>query len=425
MHTRPLTVSIIGAGSVYTPELLDMMRQMREEIHIETLRLMDIDEDRLRIMAGFTQRFLKNAGLETRLETTTDRVEAIRDADFVITQIRVGGNAARVNDEKIPLKYGLLGQETTGAGGFAKALRTLPVMVDIAKDVEKHNPDAWVINYTNPTGIVAEAVTKHTKANFVALCGGGRHPGNMLHKAQGIDHSRVKYDFFGLNHFNFSYNITIDGRPVTDEEFEKMAEQVAGVDKDLILAFRSIPSLYAPYYYNKSARFNHAAHSEQSRGEIVRRLEKELFAVYANPDVCEKPELLSQRGGGDYAEMALGVLGALASNTDAFAVCNVPNNGAVPFLPPDAVIETACMVNAAGVRPLTFKSLPEEVWGMVCAVKNYESLTVEAALRGDRRKALLALLAHPLVMDYDLAKPMLEDILQANKAYLPLFFDER
>jgi len=419
---RPVKIAIIGAGSVYTPELLQMMGQLRDEINVEEIRLMDINAERLEIMHGFTSRFFKNLNYIIELKKTTDRIEAITGVDVVITQIRVGGNIARVNDEKIPLKYGLLGQETTGAGGFAKALRTIPVMKSIAEDVAKHNPSAWVINYTNPTGIVAEAITKYTKANFISLCGGGRHLGNMLFRSMGIDHSRVRYDFFGLNHFNFSYNITIDGRPINNEEFDKMVGVVPGIDKNLSKNFGSLPSLYIPYFYNKKKSYEHVASGERTRGEIVQDLEKELFKVYADPSVNTRPELLSKRGGGDYAELALAVLGAIVYNKDTFAICNVPNRGAVPFLPNDAVIETSCIVNAAGAAPITFKSFPDNVWGMVCAVKNYESLTVEAAVHGDRDKALAALLAHPLVMDYDIALPMLGDLLEANREYLPQFF---
>jgi 6-phospho-beta-glucosidase len=422
---KPIKLTIIGAGSSYTPELLEMLGIMRDTLPLGGITLMDIDPERLRIMHGFTGRFLKNIGYDVEIRKTTDRVEAIRGADFIITQIRVGGNAARINDEKIPLKYGLLGQETTGAGGFAKALRTIPVMVDIARDVEKYNPDAWIVNYTNPTGIVAEAVTKHTKAHFAALCGGGRHPGNMLYKAFGIDHSRVRYDFFGLNHFNFSYNITIDNRPVTDAEFERAAELVGSVDKDIIMKQRMIPSFYCQYFYHKGRTLKHELEDPKTRGEKVTEIEKELFRIYDDPSVCTKPELLSKRGGGDYAETALGVIAAIANNRDTWAVVNVPNNGAIPFLPADASVETACIVNQSGIRPLTFGSLPASVWGLVAAVKNYETLTVEAAVEGSRDKALLALLAHPLVMDYDLARPMLEELLEVNRRYLPQFFPKK
>jgi 6-phospho-beta-glucosidase len=422
---KSISIAIIGAGSSYTPELLEMMGKLKDTLPVKELRLMDIDAERLRIMYGFTERFLKNIDYNVKLVKTKDRIKAIKGVDFVITQIRVGGNKARIKDEEIPARYGLIGQETTGAGGFANALRTIPVMLGIARDVEKYNPEAWIINYTNPTGIVAEAVDKYTKVKFISLCGGGRHPGNMLYKVFGIDHSRVRYDFFGLNHLNFSYNITIDGRPLTDEEFEKAAECV-GFDKELIMAQKMIPSLYMPYYYNKKHKVDDLAAAKKTRGQTVMEIEKELFAAYDDPAVVSKPELLAKRGGGDYAEMAFNVIGAISNNTDLFAVCNVQNNGAIPFLPDDAVIETACMVNAAGARPLTFGSFPDSVWGLVAAVKNYESLTVEAAVHGDKVKALLALVAHPLVMDYDIAKPMLEDILEANKEFLTrVFRDER
>lgn len=421
--TKEISIAIIGAGSSYTPELLDMMGKLRDSLRIRELRLMDTDPERLRIMYGFTERFFNNIDYEIKLTKTTDRIQALKDVDFIITQIRVGGNSARIWDEKIPLKYGLLGQETTGAGGFACALRTIPVVLDIARDVEKYNPNAWIINYTNPTGIVAEAVLKYTKDKFISLCGGGRHPANMLNKAYGIDHSRVRYDFFGLNHLNFSYNITIDGRPITDKEFERMAEFV-GFDKELILKQKMIPSLYLPYFYNKKHKIDDMLASEKTRGQVVQEIEKELFAMYDDPNVVTKPELLSKRGGGDYAEMALGVIGAIAGNTDLFAVCNVQNNGAIPFLPNDAVVEIACMVNASGARPVTFKSFPDSVWGLIAAVKNYESLTVEAAVHGDKDKALLALIAHPLIMDYDIAKPLLNDILEANRDFLPQFVNK-
>jgi 6-phospho-beta-glucosidase len=417
-----LKLAIIGAGSSYTPELLEKLGEMRDSLPVGEICLMDIDPRRLEIMDGFCRRFMKNIGYDIRFSTTMDRADAVRDADFVITQIRVGGNAARIQDEKIPLKYSLLGQETTGAGGFAKALRTIPAMLDIARDVERLNPDAWIINYTNPTGMVAEAVTRYTGAKMAALCGGGMHPANMLHRAFGIEHARVKYDYFGLNHFNFSYNIMIDGRPVTDAEFERAAEQVGSVDKDIIMKQRLIPSYYCQYFYHRDRMVREEQESPLTRGEKVQQIEKELFALYADPSVCTKPELLAKRGGGGYAETALGVVSAIANNRDTWAVVNVPNHGAVRILPDDAVIETACIVNASGIKPLVLGELPASVWGIVSMVKNYEQLAVEAAVEGSRDKALLALLSHPLVMDYDTARPLLDELLEANRIYLPQFF---
>ena len=296
------------------------------------------------------------------------------------------------------------------------------MLLDIARDVENYNPDAWIINYTNPTGIVAEAVTRYTRAKIAALCGGGRHPANLLYRAFGIEHSRIKYDFFGLNHFNFSYNIMIDGRPISDDEFERLAELVGSVDKEIIITQHLIPSYYCQYYYHNRRMVREEKESPLTCGEKVQEIEAELFKLYADPRVCTKPDLLSKRGGGGYAATALGVINAIANNIDTWAVVNVPNNGTVRILPDDAVIETACIVNQSGIKPLTIGKLPNSVWGLVCAVKNYEQLTVEAAVEGSREKALLALLAHPLVMDYEIARPLLDELLDANKQWLPQFF---
>ena len=417
-----MKLAIIGAGSSYTPELLEKLGEMRTILPVSELCLMDIDAKRLEILEGYSRRFLKNIHYDVTLTKTLDRIEAISGADFVITQIRVGLNAARVQDEKIPLKYGLIGQETTGAGGFANALRTVPAMLEIARDVEKYNPDAWIINYTNPTGIVAEAITKHTRAKIAALCAGGMQAAYLLNWAFGIEPSRIKYDYFGLNHFNFSYNIMIDGRPVTEEEFEHAAELVGSVDKEIILKQRLIPSYYCQYYYHRDKKVREEKENPLTRGERVQQIEAELFKLYADPEVCTKPELLNQRGGGGYSQLALGVINAIANNQDTWTIVNVPNNGAVRILPDEAVIETACIVNRSGVRPLTVKNIPSTVWGVVSAVKNYESLTVEAAVEGSRAKALLALLAHPLIMDYEIARPLLDELLEANRRWLPQFF---
>jgi len=419
-----LTIAVIGAGSPYTPELIEGLAARQECLPVREVRLMDIDEQRLSVMAGFCRRFAHRLGLASVLTATTDRREALEGADFVVTQIRVGGNAARVRDEQIPLRYGLIGQETTGAGGMMKAFRTIPVMLEIARDVERYSPGAWIINYTNPTGMVAEAVTRYTGARIAGLCSGGIFPAHWTARALGVDPSRVRYDYFGLNHMNFAYNLTVDGRPLTDEEFDRVAERVRTVDADLIRQLRLLPSPYLQYYFHTGARVAAMRAARRTRGQEVLALEKEIFAQLADPACDTKPEALKQRGGGGYSEVALGVIHALATGTDTWAVVNVPNRGTVGFLPADAVIETTCLVGAGGIRPLALGEVPAAVRGLVAAVKNYEQLAVEAAVTGDRRTALLALLAHPLVRDYDLARPLLDDLLEANRPFLPQFFGQ-
>ena len=416
-----MKISIIGAGSPYTPELIEQLANMDEALPVKEFSLMDIDAERLEIMHGFCQRFVDRLKFDVRITKTMNRQESIEGSTFVITQIRVGGNAARVKDERIPLTMGLIGQETTGAGGFAKGLRTIPVMIDIARDVEKFAPDAWIINYTNPTGLVAEAVIKHTKAKIAGLCAGGIFARDWVAGALNVSPNDVRYDFAGLNHMNFSYNITVKGKPLTPDEFAAAAEKVGSVDKDLIIMLGALPSPYLQYYYHTSKKVDESIKAPKTRGEEVIELEKVLFKEFADPDINTKPESLKKRGGGGYSEVATAVMDAIYNNKDTWVVVNVPNAGVFSFLPDDAVIEVPCIVNAAGIKPLTQGKPPDAVWGLISAVKNYEILTVEAAVSGNRDIALLAMLAHPLIGDYECAKELLDKILEANIEYLTAF----
>jgi 6-phospho-beta-glucosidase len=228
LAVEKIKFAIIGAGSSYTPELIEGLVQQRDTLPVGEIVFMDIDQERLDIVTGFCRRFLQHLGHPIKITATTDRREAIEGARFIDVQIRVGGNTTqRVLDEKIPLKYGLVGQETTGPGGMMKAFRTIPVMLDIARDVERYNPDAWMINYTNPTGLVAEAITRCTRANIAGLCSGGLFPQWRVSEALGVPEESVGYSYVGLNHLNFAFNITVDGRAITAEEFDRVADVAA------------------------------------------------------------------------------------------------------------------------------------------------------------------------------------------------------
>ncbi|MGE5530358.1 MAG: 6-phospho-beta-glucosidase [Patescibacteria group bacterium] len=418
---KGLKIAIIGAGSSYTPELIEELARRQGDLPVREIALMDIDEERLGIVHGFCRRFARHLGYKVELTATVDRRAAIEGADFVDTQIRVGGNAARVNDEKIPLKYGLIGQETTGAGGFAKALRTIPAMLEIARDVERFCPQAWIVNYTNPTGLVTEAVTKYTKARIAGLCSGWLGPKVSAAEVLGVPPASVRYDYAGLNHMNFAFNLTIDGRPLTSEEFDRLAAANRAVDAELIKKLRALPSGYLHYYYHTSKKVVELRSAPKTRGEVVRELEKEVFAAYADPGQETKPAALSKRGGGGYSEVAIGLMDAVHNDRDRWMVVNTPNRGAIRMLPDDAVVEIGCLVDRAGIHPLALAAVPQAVWGLIAAVKNYEQLAVEAAVKGDRDLALLALVAHPLVRDYDLARPLLAEILETNRDFLPQF----
>lgn len=413
--------TIVGAGSSYTPELLEEMAARKASLPVDEVVLYDIDEARLETMERFCKRFAQNLGLTASIRKTLKLDDALEGADFVDTQIRVGGNTQRVLDEKIPLKHGLVGQETTGAGGMMKAFRTIPVMLEVARRMEVLSPKGWIINYTNPTGLVTEAVTRYTGARIAGFCSGGIFPKMWAKEALGVTYDRVQYDYVGLNHMNFITNITIDGRPVTEEEFLRIASEDDSVSLELIKLLGAIPSPYLQYFYQTGDRVRKMQSAPMTRGQQVQLLEKETYDAYADPGNAEKPASLAKRGGGGYSEVAMNFVNAVYNNRDTEMVVNVPNRGAIPFLPDSAVVEIPCLVNARGMAPLHVSHVPEMCWGLIAAVKNYEQLAVEAAVEGSVTKMKWALLAHPLVREYELVEALVPELLEANRQYLPQF----
>lgn len=416
-----IKLTIVGAGSSYTPELLEELAGYQEKLHVREIMLYDIDEKRLEIMHSFCLRFAQKLGLHSEIKKTTVLKTALEGADFVDTQIRVGGNKQRVMDEKIPLKYGLVGQETTGAGGMMKAFRTIPVMLEVAHAMEEVAPDGWIINYTNPTGLITEAVTRYSKARIAGFCSGGIFPKMWAKSALGVPYQSVQYDYVGLNHLNFMSNITLDGRPVTDEEFMAIARKNESVNPELIKLLGVIPSPYLQWYYQTQEKIDKIFADGYTRGEYVQKLEKRVYEAYADPNNYDKPAALAERGGGGYSEVAIGFVNAVHNNIDTQMVVNVPNRGAVPFLPDNAVVEIGCLVNKTGMHPLHVANVPPMCWGIISAVKNYEQLAVEAAVEGSVTKMKWALLAHPLVRQYDLVEKLVPELLEANRVFLPQF----
>lgn len=420
--------SIVGAGSSYSPELVDEMIVRSESLPVEEIVLYDISEERLKMMEGFLKRYTAKRNFDVKIRSTMDLDDALYGADFVDTQIRVGGNRQRVKDEKIPLKYGLIGQETTGCGGMMKAFRTIPVMVNVAEHMEKDSPDGWLINYTNPAGLITEAVTRYTHAKIAGFCSGGIFPKMWAKQSMGLAYDRVQYDYVGLNHLNFISNITIDGRPVTDEEFRTLARTNYEVGEEIQVLLGCLTSPYLQYYYRTDEKLEHFRTQKQTRGEFVQDLEKEVFAGYNDPTNADIPKALYKRGGGGYSEVAMNFVNAVYNNVDTEMVVNVPNRGAVPFLPENGVVEINCLVNRRGMSPIHQSHIPEGCWGLISEVKNYEMLAVEAAHEGSLEKMKLALLAHPLVRQYSIIEKLVPDLLEGSRDYLPQFkwyFDEQ
>ena len=416
-----MKLTVIGAGSSYTPELLEYLGR-EPKLGLRELCLYDIDTGRLDAVAGFCLRYAGHLGLPFAITATGNQGQALRGADFVITQIRVGGNAARALDEDIPLSMGLIGQETTGAGGFAKALRTIPQMLDLAEAMREFCPEAWMINYTNPTGILAEAVHRHADIKMAGLCSGGMIAPGIVAEAAGCPREAVTFDLVGLNHLSFSYNLHIDGQPISPEVWEAICAAREPEDSAIMRHIAAIPSGYLQYYYHASRRVRELREAPVTRARQVMALEKDIFADFADPDCHAKPASLEKRGGGGYAEVAIGAIKAISRNCPIHLSANLPNRGTVDFLPDDASVETLCRVDAKGFHPLPITPPPRAVTGLIAAVKAYETMTVQAAVTGDRTAARMALTAHPLCGDWDVAGELLDKLLDAHRAYLPRFF---
>jgi 6-phospho-beta-glucosidase len=426
---------VIGGGSSYTPELADGLINRRDSFPVKELVLVDIESGRKKAetICALIGRMFGKAGLQTGISCSFDRKEALRGADFVVSQLRVGGLAARSKDERVPLKYGAIGQETTGPGGFAKALRTIPVMLDICRDMEEACPEAWLINFTNPSGMITEAVHKHSKVNCIGLC---NIPINMERAVCGFlgaDRSRVNCSFAGLNHLSFIGRLRLDGRDVLKDLSGTSAaagvpvKNIPGIDLPAGFAaiLGVIPSPYLKYYYLERQMFREEREkfdtTGKTRADEVMEVEKRLFEIYADASLYTKPAELSGRGGALYSEAAVALMDSLWNNRSDVQVVNTVNGSCIPELPADSVIETNCVVTRGGAVPLVYGPLPAALRGLIQQAKAYEQLTIEAAVGGDRDRALLALLNNPLVHDLSAAENILKDILEEHAEYLPAF----
>jgi 6-phospho-beta-glucosidase len=417
-------IAVIGGGSTYTPELVEGFGLRQQDLPIDRLVLHDIDRERLEVVGGLARRILRRHGFPGELILTTDRDEALDGAAFVLVQLRVGGLRARLRDETIPPRFGCLGQETTGPGGFAKALRTVPVVLEIARDVERLGAEgAWLLDFTNPAGLVTQALIDHGH-RAIGLCNIPIGFQRDLAKQLGVEPGRVQLEHVGLNHLSWERRVLVDGADRLPELIETYADQLGeevGMPGDVVRLLGAIPSYYLRYFY-----FTGDAAEEQRRerprAEQVMEIEAGLLEMYRDPALDVKPKLLEQRGGAFYSEAAAMLVESLYTDRGDVQVVNVRNGGAIPNLADDAVVEVPCRVDAAGAEPLTLEPLAPEMLGLVEQVKAYERLTVRAAMTGDRDLALKALMANPLSSQYSVAAPLLDALLEANREHLPAFF---
>jgi 6-phospho-beta-glucosidase len=420
-----LKICVIGGGSTYTPELIEGFIERKDELPVAAIVLMDIDEDRLRVVGGLAERMLRAAGADIELQLTTRRREALEGADYVITQIRVGGLACRIQDEKIPLQFGVVGQETTGPGGFAKALRTIPVLLDIAHDMAEVAPGAHLINFTNPSGIITEALLKYTAIPTIGLCNSPFGFQRGIARQLGVAPERIQLDYVGLNHLSWIRGVRLDGVDVFDQVLEgAIALARAGespFSPELLETLGMIPSYYLTYYYNHDQVVAEQRRAGKTRGEVVQEIEAKLLQLYADPNIRHKPKLLEKRGGAHYSTAALAVISAIHRDKGEVHIVNTRNNGALPDLPPECVVELPSVINRSGARAVPVAPMPPAIRGLTQAVKAYEELTIMAAVEGDEQAALQALLAQPLVRSFAVAQGLWAAIKEANRAYLPQF----
>lgn len=431
-----IKIVTIGGGSSYTPELIEGFIKRYSELPITELWLVDVEEGRekLEIVGSLAKRMVKKAGLPIDIHTTLNRREALKGADFVTTQFRVGQMQARIKDETIPLKYNVIGQETNGPGGLFKGLRTIPVVLEIIEDMKELCPDAWLINFANPAGMVTEAVLRY--ANFprmVGLCNVPIAIRSSLAEAMGYDPDTVTIDFAGLNHMVFGLGVYVNGVDHTREAVEVMAtvgftmQNIPDIpwEPDFIRGLGVIPCPYHRYYYKTDEMLAHCmedAGSEGARGEVVAKLENSLFELYKDPNLDIKPPQLEQRGGAYYSDAACELINSIYNDKRSIQTVNTRNNGAITNLPHDCAVELNCVITKEGPKPLTVGNLPNAVSGLVNQIKSFERVAAEAAVTGDYKTALTAMTINPLVPGDRVAKRILDEMLEAHRAYLPRFF---
>ncbi|MEZ4767978.1 MAG: 6-phospho-beta-glucosidase [Caldilineales bacterium] len=451
-----MKVAVIGGGSSYTPELVKGFLDRFDTFPLSELWLVDIDPQRLEIVGGFAQRMVAARGAPFAVRLTTDRRAGVAGAGYVTTQLRVGGMAARKRDEYLGRRHGLIGQETTGVGGMAKALRTIPVLLDLAADMRELAPGALLVNFTNPAGLVTEALTRHApdvpaigvcnvpitaKMHILELLGrfasedansasagdaNSVSAGDANSAWRGIAPERAELKTLGLNHLSWHRGFSVDGKDVWPLVIEATLAELRASDHpdwnpDLIETLRMLPNYYLSYFYYTARKLAEQEKWPPSRAETVMQVEADLLAEYADPALTEPPADLMKRGGAWYSTLATQLLNAHYNDLNETHVVNVPHRGAVAGWPGDWVLEMPSRISRRGAEPLATEPLPPACFGLLASVKAYELLTVEAAVGGDRQAAYDALLVHPLGPPADRVQAVLDDLLETNREFLPQF----
>jgi 6-phospho-beta-glucosidase len=419
-----LKLAVVGGGSTYTPELVDGFTRRTDRVAIDEIALLDIDRDRLAIVAGLAERMLARQGWTGRVVQTTDRDEAIDGADFVLIQLRVGGQGARLGDETLPARFDLIGQETVGVGGFAKALRTVPVVLELAEAVARRSaPDAWIVDFTNPVGIVTQALADAGHRS-IGLCNVAIGFQRSFAVRFGVEPERVELEQVGLNHLTWIRAVRVDGVDRIDEILGDGVDELAAdlhTTTERLVHDRAIPSYYVKYYANE-ALIVAEARTRTTRAEEVMTIERDLLELYRDPTLDTKPELLEHRGGAFYSEAAAQLIASLSDGRGDIQIVDVRNDGTLPGLADADVVEVPARIDRDGAHPIRQAPLSPSQFELVSRIKAYERLVIRAAESGDMDIARAALAANPLAGDPDHADDLLDAVLEANARWLPRFF---
>lgn len=415
-----MKVSIIGGGSTYTPELIDGLIRNHKKLDLSEVVLMDIDSVRLGIVGEFAKRMALQAEVPFSVSYTEDRTEAIAGADFVVAQIRVGQMPARHKDILLGLRHDLIGQETTGVGGFAKALRTIGPMCDIARDMLEHAPEAWLINFTNPSGLITEALHRFGLKRLVGLCNIpiGFVMDLSLHFACSPD--RIKIDYVGLNHLSWARRVWLDGEDITQKIIDELGSKggpanIPELDygSEFTRALGFIPGPYLRYFYAEKHMLEKLKSKDKTRAEEVMEVEEALLAKYADQSVVKKPPELEKRGGAFYSTIAVDLIDGIWNDKGETHIVNIPNQGSIIGIGHDQTVEIPAVVNRDGASPLPVGEVEPEIMGLIQQVKAYETLAAQAGLQSSYDKALMALVAHPLC-PAEKAQAVLDDIIETH-----------
>lgn len=422
-----MKLAVVGGGSTYTPELIDGVLQRRDRLPVDVIHLCDIDEARLEVVAGFARRMVEAAGGGIEIRQGADVAETVRGARFVVSQFRIGGQAARHRDELLGREFGIIGQETVGVGGFAKGLRTIPVALRLADTILAEAPGATLLNFTNPAGMVTEALLRHRPAlNTIGLCNVPWNARTEVAETLGIPFAELQLDSIGLNHLSWIRGLRVGDRDLSDEAirgFRGLTGKQAPGDDDPIWQPESIdvmgaiPNYYLLYYYEQEAWLRYQS-CHPTRASEVMAIEARLLEQYADPTLRHKPAELMLRGGAYYSDSAAQLMADISADARSVHVVNTRNDGRVPGVPADIVMEIPCVIDAAGAHPLEARPMRPDMHALVSTVKDFELLTIAAAVDGDEDAALRALLTNPLGPDLSRVRALWARVREEHRGLL-------